>query len=218
MRDQLIRYVDLLFAGAADADEIKQEILQNTLDRYDDLVYQGKAPAAAYSLAISGIGDISEILGNHEPAAEPIPPREEPAKVPEKREWSTPVWKKILRIIAVFFYIISLIPMLALSAFGMEMLGLCAMIGIAAVGTVLLLIAGDSGNKERKKEAPEEMTPRQELRKAVRKGISTVGLVAYFVVSFGTQAWHITWLIFPIVAAVQGIVTACMDLKEADGA
>ena len=68
MKDQLIRYVDLLFAGAPDASEIKQEILQNTLDRYDDLIAQGKSPQAAYSLSISGIGDVSELLGQNVPS------------------------------------------------------------------------------------------------------------------------------------------------------
>ena len=62
MREQLIQYVELLFAGAENADDIRQEILQNTLDRYDDLVSQGKSPEAAYRLAISGIGDIREIF------------------------------------------------------------------------------------------------------------------------------------------------------------
>ena len=66
MREQLIQYVTLLFAGAQDCADTKQEILQNTLDRYDDLVAQGKSPEAAYRLAIGGIGDINEIL-----AAEP---------------------------------------------------------------------------------------------------------------------------------------------------
>ena len=69
MREQLVNYVELLFAGAPDSNEIKQEILQNTLDRYDDLLAQGKSPEAAYRLAISGIGDISEIL-NTEPIQE----------------------------------------------------------------------------------------------------------------------------------------------------
>lgn len=64
MREQLIRYVELLFAGAENAGDIQQEILQNTLDRYDDLIAQGKTPEAAYRLAISGIGDINEILGS----------------------------------------------------------------------------------------------------------------------------------------------------------
>ena len=62
MREQLIKYVELLFAGAPNSNEVKQEILQNTLDRFDDLISQGKSPEAAYRLAISGIGDISEIL------------------------------------------------------------------------------------------------------------------------------------------------------------
>ena len=65
MREQLIKYIDLLFAGAPEAEDIKQEILQNTLDRYDDLISQGKSPESAYSLAISGIGDINEILGGN---------------------------------------------------------------------------------------------------------------------------------------------------------
>ena len=38
MKEQLIQYVELLFAGAQNCDDIKQEILQNTLDRYDDLI------------------------------------------------------------------------------------------------------------------------------------------------------------------------------------
>ena len=82
MRDQLIRYVDLLFAGAPDAYEIQQEILQNTLDRYDDLVAQGKTPQAAYSLAISGIGDITEILGSPVQGTVSAPAAPAPAEKP----------------------------------------------------------------------------------------------------------------------------------------
>ena len=64
MREQLIQYIHLLFAGTPNSEDIQQEILQNTLDRYDDLLSQGKAPEAAYRLAIAGIGDIQEIIGN----------------------------------------------------------------------------------------------------------------------------------------------------------
>lgn len=76
MREQLENYVELLFAGAPDSNEIKQEILQNTLDRYDDLLAQGKSPEAAYRLAISGIGDISEILDAESTQGEPPQPPE----------------------------------------------------------------------------------------------------------------------------------------------
>ena len=86
MRDQLIQYVDLLFAGAADWEDIKQEILQNTLDRYDDLIAQGKAPEAAYRLAISGIGDINEIIGSARNEPSPAPAPAAPEKSEEKKK------------------------------------------------------------------------------------------------------------------------------------
>ena len=50
MRDNLKAYIDLLFAGApqsAQTAETKAEILQNTLDKYDDLIDQGETPQAA---------------------------------------------------------------------------------------------------------------------------------------------------------------------------
>jgi hypothetical protein len=78
MRDQLIQYVRLLFAGTPDSYDMQQEILQNTLDRYDDLIAQGKAPEAAYRLAISGIGDINEIVGNVQTQPSPAPASVQP--------------------------------------------------------------------------------------------------------------------------------------------
>lgn len=53
MRDKLITYVDYLFAGAPETQEnrdLKNEVLQNTLERYDDLIASGKAPGAAITL------------------------------------------------------------------------------------------------------------------------------------------------------------------------
>lgn len=205
MKDQLIRYVDLLFAGAPDASDIKQEILQNTLDRYDDLVAQGKQPEAAYSLAISGIGDISELLGNF-----PVV-KITPTSALESSE--TPAWKKVVRAVAVCLYIISIIPLIVLSELNMDIFGLCGMLAIVGVATALIIIAGSKGKKAQAETQPQQ--PQSELEKAIKSIITTFGLITYFVISFLTQAWHITWLVFPIMAAIQGLVKACIDLKEA---
>ena len=93
MREQLIQYVQLLFAGAADCDDTRQEILQNTLDRYDDLVAAGKTPEAAYRLAIMGIGDINEILGRTSgtPAVMPVPAVSQESRTPRRRKFSAPL-------------------------------------------------------------------------------------------------------------------------------
>lgn len=215
MRDQLINYVDLLFAGAPNAGEIKQEILQNTLDKYDDLIAQGKSPQAAYSLAISGIGDINEILGadltgeNSAPAA-----AVNTASTVQKEARHTPAWKKAVRAVAVFLYIISVIPLFVLSTMGMEVIGLCGTVSIVAVATAMMIIAAGSKQHDHSGDSV-PLSPRQEVRKAVKTTITAVCVAVYLIVNFLTQAWYITWLIFPISAAVQGLITACMDLKEA---
>lgn len=212
MREQLEQYVRLLFAGTPDSEDMQQEILQNTLDRYDDLIGQGKTPEAAYRLAISGIGDVSEILGSTPSPAQPATPRS--SQPTPKQAAERPLWKRILLAISIALYIISIIPLIVLSEMGMDVLGLCGMISIVAVATVAIIVAS-GGSKEEKREAKEPQGPRQELREAVKKTLSTVALVLFLVVSFATGAWYITWLIFPIMAAVRGIVFACMDLKEA---
>ena len=137
MKEELEKYVNLLFAGNPEAEDIKQEILLNTLDRYDDLIAQGKNPQAAYSLAIAGIGDVSELLSK--PQATEGPATEKPQVTPEVR-------KK----------------------------------GISLASAVWL-----------------------------------AGTVIYFVISFFTNAWFVTWLIFPLCGAVNGLIRAAFDLKEA---
>ena len=202
MREQLTQYVDLLFAGARDCEDIKQEILQNTLDRYDDLVAEGKVPEAAYRLAITGIGDISEILGTKPQSTAPV----STAPASRKEDNDTPT-KKLLRAIAVGLYIICPIPMFVLSEFlGMEVVGLCGMLAIVAVATVLIMLGAKKDEKEEEEE--KNLTPEQ---KTVRSLIRTVALGVYLILSIATQAWHITWLVFPIAAAAREVFFAVMD-------
>lgn len=204
MKEQLKSYVDLLFAGAPHATDIKQEILQNTLDRYDDLIDQGKQPPAAYQLAIAGIGDINEILGTEEQAVTAEAPI-----LPQQKEKEKPVWKKVLQSLGICLYIMCPIPLFVLQ----NEIGLCGLLVFVAIATALMVISGGKEQKNSEQTEPEEKE--SELRKAVRSIIWAIGLCAYFILSFATQAWYITWIIFPLIGAVQGLAIACMDLKEA---
>ena len=207
MREQLIQYVSLLFAGANDCEDIKQEILQNSLDRYDDLISEGKSPEAAYRLAIMGIGDIHELLG------QATPPSRSESTVPFQDNPSRP---SALRALAVGLYILSAVPLFLLCEMGMSTLGLCGTLFFVAVATVIMILTGKKPEQAPAvPQQPEPSTPEQELRKSIRSMISVVGLAAYFAVSFITDAWEITWLIFPITGAVNGLVTGILDLKEA---
>ena len=209
MREQLIQYVDLLFAGAADCDEIKQEILQNTLDRFDDLVAQGKSPEAAYRLAIAGIGDINEILGAaiHAPAASATPVQNVQLEAAED------IRRKKIRAGAIALYIICALPLIILSEFGLDILGLCLTLLIVAFATYLMIVTGkkDDDDDDDETESKEAKHP---LKDSIGKLIWVLGLVAYFAISFTFGAWHITWLLFPIMACARGLSDAIIDLVE----
>ncbi len=199
MREKLQQYVELLFAGVPGSEEIKEEILQNTLDRYDDLISQGKVPEAAYRLAIAGIGDINEILGTERPEPKASPSREVPP-VPED-----PARKKN-RAMAIGLYIASPIPLFILSELGIPSMGLCMTLLLVATATAVLLM-----NRSCAEEAEPAPTP-------TRKEHPLIGLITlaiYLLLSFGTGAWYITWLVFPIMGAVDGLIRAIQDLKEA---
>ena len=209
MREQLQQYVELLFAGTRDCEDIKQEILQNTLDRYDDLIAEGKVPEAAYRLAITGIGDINEILGA-QPRKDQTP---QAVPSPHQADGDTPL-KKILRAVAIGLYILCPLPLFVLSEIpGWSTFGLCGTLIIVAVATVMLILC----KKEEQEEEPEDIpgTPEQELRRSVHSAIRTAALVVFLVISFVTGAWYITWLVFPIAGAVRGLIFAIMDYKEA---
>lgn len=211
MREQLIQYVNLLFAGNIGVEDIKQEILQNTLDRFDDLISQGKSEEAAYRLAITGIGDISEILGDADAPA-PLFPATRIAS-----DWANsegPALNRMIRAIAIGLYIISLAPIIILDQFGFSEFGFIGTLTIVAVATVLLLIFKKENNAETpvRQAAPE--TPQNELKKSIHKLVDVIGLVIYLIISFATGAWFVTWLIFPLMAAINGIIRACMDLME----
>ena len=206
MKEQLTQYVELLFAGAADSEDIKQEILQNTLDRYDDLIAAGRVPEAAYRLAIAGIGDINEILGTQIPHTVPS------SSAAEVSDGDTPQ-KKVLRAVAVGLYILSIIPSIVLSGLGMDTIGLCGTLAMVAVATVLILLGAkkDIPEKRRKEDTPSE------LSKSLSGVIWAAGLGVYFLLSFSTGAWHLTWTIFPVLVALDSLGGAILRSREQAG-
>lgn len=209
MKNQLIQYVNLLFAASTGADDIREEILQNTLDRYDDLIAQGKSPQAAYQLAISGIGDISELLtGSPAPMSAPL----------EQTTDNRQEVGRIMRAVAIGLYIVSLAPTILMDTlFHQSELGFIFTLMVIAAATVILIIfKKDSENVSASSHPVQEDSPRTELKKSIRKAVSAVGLAVYLIISFASGAWYITWLVFPITAAIQGIINACIDLKQED--
>lgn len=214
MRDQLVQYVNLLFAGADGAEEIKQEILQNTLDRYDDLIAQGKSEQAAYQLSISGIGDVQEILSSR-PAAPSYAPSKaqhpDDAAFDEQKEADSRK-NKIVKAIAIGLLILSAIPVLILE----DSIGVCACLAMVAVAVVVLIANG----KETSEDTHEAVTSteaknrRSAINRGITGGIWAVGLCVYLLLSFHSGEWGTTWIIFPVLGCLCGLVDAIFDLNK----
>ena len=61
MKAKLKDYIEIIFTDAPQthrAHELKEEMYTDLCEKYDDLVAEGKTPAAAYHAVISGVGDI----------------------------------------------------------------------------------------------------------------------------------------------------------------
>ena len=112
-----------------------------------------------------------------------------------------------------------LLPLILLDSIGWDNAGVCILLVIVAIATLLLLTFRD--NKKEKKAAEEKKatqtsTANSGLEKSIKKLMRTVALVLFFLVSFATGAWVVTWLIFPIEKALEGVVCAALDLKGED--
>ncbi len=213
MREHLIQYVELLFAAAPNSTEAKQEILQNTLDRFDDLISQGKTPEAAYQLAIAGIGDINEILNDPVAEASVYNPSYTPSSAPQ--EDSGKVQNRNHRAIAIALYILCPIPLFILSEFGLSTLGLCLTLALVAVATYVIML-GKKNEPNTSDDAGYSGSTLSPIKRRISVLTRSVALVFFLLLSFLTGAWYITWLVFPIAGCIRGLFFAIIDLKEAN--
>lgn len=216
MEPKIRAYVDELFAGSTPSRksvELKEEMIQNLTEKYNDLIAEGKTPEAAYNIAIAGIGDISDLLRDLEKDTV------HPEIMTAARQKSA-----MLISVAVGLYILSVIPIAVLSALYPRgwMPGLILMFLFIAAGTGLLIYNGMTKPRFRREDTMveefkqwqtgnrEEMT----LRKAIGSALWTITVVIYIIVSFTTGYWHMTWLIFLVAVAVQAIINAAFAFKK----
>ncbi|MCH5265931.1 MAG: hypothetical protein J1F02_08520 [Lachnospiraceae bacterium] len=221
MEDKLRAYMDHLFREVPEskkAVEVKEEILQNLVDKYHDLLAEGKTEEAAYNIAVASIGDVSELLESLKETG--------PAGSVEHPEYIR--WKKssAIRItIAVMLYIVSILPPIITAEIlkSDDSLGACGMFIIIAIATGILVYnhlskpaypkMDDTMMEDFKEWKSRSDSDRQAL-KAIKSALWSIIVVLYFVISFTTMAWYITWVIFLIGASAESIIKAVFDLKK----
>lgn len=117
--------------------------------------------------------------------------------------------------ISVALYIISLVAIIGTSTIGQEILGVCLFFTIIAIATGIIIYSAIVYGKE-KEEKTQKEKKKDEVGKAITDIIGLIGVVIYFLVSFTTGAWHITWIIFLIIGVCNAIVRLIFGLKKCD--
>ena len=115
MENRLREYMDDLFGEippTKQAVELKEEILQNLIDKYHDLLTQGKSPEAAFNISVASVGDVDELLSGLTNRHTPCPfPDEESQKKQKHRS-------AILFSSAIMLYILCVVPVIIADSLG----------------------------------------------------------------------------------------------------
>ena len=215
MEAKLRAYMDQLFSQTAptrSAVELKEEMLQNLIEKYNDLLAEGKTPEAAYNIATASIGDISELLEQLKKEETQMP------RYTEEQIETSRLRSAICVSIAVMLYILSVIPCIIWDDYGVVLMFImiAAATGLIIYNSMTKLHyqKSDGTVVEEFKEWQGENEERKKLQKANCSAIFSITVVLYIIISFTTGAWHITWVIFLISTAIQNIIKACFDLKR----
>ncbi|HIU75377.1 MAG TPA: hypothetical protein IAC62_05815 [Candidatus Pelethocola excrementipullorum] len=221
MEDKLRAYMDHLFRDVKptrSSVELKEEIIQNLVDKYHDMLAEGKTPEAAYNIAVASVGDTDELLaGLHQEKKEEHFVSDEAIERGRRKS-------ALLTSVAVMMYIVSVIPPIIISeTTANDSLGPIIMFLIVALATGLLIYNNMTKPRYRKmddsiveefKEWQNQNDSNQRAMKSISSAMWSIIVVIYFVVSFTTMAWYITWVIFLIGAAIDGIMKAVFELRK----
>lgn len=221
MEEKLRAHVMSLFEGAPKTKqmiEVREEILTNVRERYQDLIESGASPEEAYEISKRSIGNLEEImktLEEQEMAAgvqQPLSPEDLEAN---RR-------KSALDGIATALFILSPVCLIAFSAFGLWLPGLVLMFVFIAVGAGIKVYAHgiyqpvtyqrmDDSMMEEFKEWHSSRDEKNRQLKLYEGIMWPLIVAAYFIISFMTQAWYITWVIFLIGAALAQLLKLVVD-------
>lgn len=195
------------------AEEVKSEILSNTLEKFNELKAEGKDDETAFAIAISYIGNVSELINEYSKDKDAVEMRQSVEKHKARQA--------MLLSVAVALYIMCVIPVIVSGEFGNEIMGVCMMFIMIAVATGLIIYRSATKKLYTVEGAPtvvpfvepisKEAKKRSIIRKNVMSAMWTIVVAVYLLVSFLTGAWHITWIIFIIAGAASSLIEAVFD-------
>lgn len=222
MNERIVRHMDQLFEGAPHtrrAMELKEEMTQNADEKYQDLLAEGYAEEDAYQNVISSIGDVSELFEELEEHSRYTLTEEDR----RKKAIITAVAVGIYILAGVVFFFCAWLDNAWFSFVDLSTLGLVLAGVICIPPTCMLVYAANMYPNYQKEEdnmveVYKERTSSSKRDKAIMSAISTIiwtlTLALYFIISFTTYAWYISWVIFLMGGCAQAIAALVFNLRQ----
>ena len=196
--------------------ELKEELMANLEEKYQDLIRQGKGEEEAYHMVIASIGDIDEIVAT---IIDKDPLNID--KVDQER-------KKTALVVcsAVGLYILSIITFLLLDEYGgrnSDTLAISTFMLIAGAASCLLVyhflsrpnyVKADESIVEEFKEWKQGSSKKRQLYRSIVSIMWALIVVIYFVISFTWMNWYCSWIIFIVGAVIERIIKLIFELYE----
>lgn len=223
MKEKIRRHIDELFTDAPKtrkAIELKEEMTQNTIEKYDDLLSEGYREEDAYQNVIGSIGDVNELFE----ALEEKNLLSLPEADRKKKALLTTVAAGLYLFAAAVFLFFNIAPVSSgYDPYGSTTLGLLIAVLICIAPTCMLVYAAHMYPAFRKesdslveeyKEARYTANRKKALRNSMILLVWTVTVTLYFIISFATWEWAYTWIIFLIGCCVQALINLILSLRN----
>ena len=217
MNERIRKEVNTLFQNAPNtkrANDLKDEIISNAEDKYEDLIKQGTNEEEALQIVIKEIGNVDELI------------EELNKNNPIHTQYVEEARKKtgLIVSICVGLYILSVIACVVLDELGLpDFITASSFLSIAGVSTCVLIYhfmtkpkytKYDDTIVEEFKEWKGKKDKNKEIKKTIDSIIWTLTVIIYLVVSFTFGIWYISWIIFLIASLIENIIKLIFKLGE----
>ncbi len=224
-REKLQQHIETLFRDVPHsraAYELQDELLANSIERYNDLIKGGLAEEAAYQSVIESIGDVDELIAA-------LPQSEDRLKedllMQENRERSA-----MILTISVGLYILAGVALFVGGGLAVYMsndlagiIGLIAALVICIVPTCLLVYNAHAHPKYKKRDDTvvenfkkwnDDSKKAKQVYKAASGLLWSLVVLVYLLVSFTTGAWAYSWMIFVAAGCLEGVINLLFKVRE----
>ncbi len=195
MEKKIREYIDSVFRDVPHserADNIRSEILQNLLDKYADLLAEGRTPDEAYAIAISSGGDLSGIVSdlkgehvkynyNYEKQFDKMYEKQYKREKKKCARFDSLLWPVTVCVYLLYSFLIR----------GAWAYSWNVFIVASALSSFYRFLTVKSNRKAR--------------RGALSSAVWTATVACYFLLSFLTGRWDITWILFILAIAISNI-------------